>query len=236
MSHTKELIEKALDELEKYLEEKHLTEDIEVAKYGASVKRTGINRYFNKLGIQVVRVREWRYAQKFSANYYFGKLSSVQFLRFATSNPERFDEIYNLLADEASKASFDWYVKYRTAYAFIGEEAYELFTPEITREAWEDMEKRIRKSANRVYEFDEFTIEGTAGDLVLSFIVQQYRYDSIVEPKLGDVVFDIGALWAIQLSGFPKLLVLKVRFMPLNQNQATLRSSRPILSEIRLLT
>jgi len=50
MSHTKELIEKALDELEKYLEEKHLTEDIEVAKYGASVKRTGINRYFNKLG------------------------------------------------------------------------------------------------------------------------------------------------------------------------------------------
>jgi len=63
MSHTKELIEKALDELEKYLEEKHLTEDIEVAKYGASVKRTGINRYFNKLGIQVVRVREWRYAQ-----------------------------------------------------------------------------------------------------------------------------------------------------------------------------
>jgi len=86
MSHTKELIEKALDELEKYLEEKHLTEDIEVAKYGASVKRTGINRYFNKLGIQVVRVREWRYAQKFSANYYFGKLSSVQFLRFATSN------------------------------------------------------------------------------------------------------------------------------------------------------
>jgi len=39
-SHTKELNEEALDELEKYLEEKHLTEDIEVAKYGASVKRT----------------------------------------------------------------------------------------------------------------------------------------------------------------------------------------------------
>jgi len=193
MSHTKELIEEALDELEKYLEEKHLTEDIEVAKYGASVKRTGINRYFNKLGIHVVRVREWRYAQKFSANYYFGKLSSVQFLRFATSNPERFDEIYNLLADEASKASFDWYVKYRTAYAFIGEEAYELFTPEITREAWEDMEKRIRRAANHVYKVDEFTIEGTAAELVGTFILQQYRYDSIVEPKLGDVVFDIGA-------------------------------------------
>jgi len=193
MSHTKELIEKALDELEKYLEEKHLTEDIEVAKYGASVKRTGINRYFNKLGIQVVRVREWRYAQKFSANYYFGKLSSVQFLRFATSNPERFDEIYNLLADEASKASFDWYVKYRTAYAFIGEEAYELFTPEITREAWEDMEKTLLHKSTGAFEIEGFTIHANPFELVGTFIVQQYRYDNIVEPKLGDIVFDIGA-------------------------------------------
>jgi len=193
MSHTKELIEKALDELEKYLEEKHLTEDIEVANYGASVKRTGINRYFNKLGIYVVRVREWRYAQKFSANYYFGKLSSVQFLRFATSNPERFDEIYNLLADEASKASFDWYVKYRTAYAFIGEEAYELFTPEITREAWEDMEKTLLHKSTGAFEIEDFTIHANPFELVGTFIVQQYRYDNIVEPKLGDIVFDIGA-------------------------------------------
>jgi len=117
----------------------------------------------------------------------------VQFLKSASLNPESFDEIYKLLADEASKAAFDWYVKYRTAYAFIGEEAYELFTPEITREAWNDMEKRIRRNAKHVYQVDEFTIEGTAGELVGTFVVQQYRYDSIVEPKLGDIVFDIGA-------------------------------------------
>ena len=200
MSHTKQLIEQALDKLEKYLEEKHLTEDLEVA----SVKRTGINRYFNKLGIHVARLREWQYAQKFSANY-FGKLSSVQFFKCANRTPESFDEIYNLLADEASKATFDWYVKYRTAYAFIGEEAYELFTPEITREAWDNMEKRIRQDANYIYEVDECIIECTDRGvdeciiectdrgLVGTFIVQQYRYDSIVEPKLGDVVFDIGA-------------------------------------------
>jgi len=188
MSHTKELIEEAIDKLEKYLEEKHLTEDLEVA----SVKRTGINRYFNKLGIHVVRVREWESIYRFNTNH-FSKLSTVQFLKAASCNPETFDEIYNLLADEASKAAFDWYVQYRTAYAFIGEEAYELFTPQITREAWNDMEKRIRRNAKHVYQVDEFTIEGTAGELVGTFVVQQYRYDSIVEPKLGDIVFDIGA-------------------------------------------
>jgi len=188
MSHTKELIEEALDKLEKYLEEKHLTEDLEVA----SVKRTGINHYFNKLGVHVIRLREWQYAQEFSANH-FSKLSSVQFLKSASLNPESFDEIYKLLADEASKATFNWYVQYRTAYAFIGEGAYELFTPEITREAWDNMEKRIRRAANHVYKVDEFTIEGIARELVGTFVVQQYRYDSIVEPKLGDIVFDIGA-------------------------------------------
>jgi len=55
------------------------------------------------------------------------------------------------------------------------------------------MEKRIRRAANHVYKVDEFTIEGTAAELVGTFILQQYRYDNIVEPKLGDIVFDIGA-------------------------------------------
>jgi len=54
VSHTEELIEEALEKLENFLDAKHLAEDLEVANYGASVKRTGINRYFNKLGIQVV--------------------------------------------------------------------------------------------------------------------------------------------------------------------------------------
>jgi len=192
MSHTKELIEQALDKLEKYLEEKHLSADIEVANYGASVKRTGINRYFNKLGIHVVRLREWQYGQKFNTNY-FGKLSSVQFFKSANRTPESFDEIYNLLADEESKTAFDWYVQYRTAYAFIGEEAYELFTPQITKEAWDSMEKGLKHKSKGTFEIEGFTIHANPFELVGTFIVQQYRYDSIVEPKLGDIVFDIGA-------------------------------------------
>jgi len=36
-------------------------------------------------------------------------------------------------------------------------------------------------------------VEGNARVPVSSFTLQQYRYDSIVEPKLGDIVSDIGA-------------------------------------------
>ncbi len=187
MSHTQELIEEALKKLEKYLEEKHLTEDLEIAS-----KRTGMNFYFNKLGIQVVRLREWKSIHNLSTNY-FGKLSSVQFLLSASRNPESFDEIYNLLADEASKATFDWYVRYRTAFAYIGGEAYELFPPEITREAWNDMEKGLKHKFEDTFEVEGFTVRANPLELVGAFIVQQYRYGTIVEPKLGDIVFDIGA-------------------------------------------
>jgi len=71
------------------------------------------------------------------------------------------------------------------------------------------MEKRIRRNAKHVYQVDEFTIEGTADELVGTFVVQQYRYDSIVEPKLGDIDFDIGAyvgdtaLWFSKAVGPP---------------------------------
>jgi len=188
MSHTKELIEEALEKLEKYLEEKRLTEDLEVA----TAKRTGINFYFNKLGMQVVRLREWKSVQKFSTNY-FGKLSSVQFLKSASPNPEDFDEIYNLLADEASKATFDWYVQYRTAFAFIGGETYELFPTEIARDVWDHMQKGLKHKSGGTFEIEGFTVQANPFELVGSFIVQQYRYGTIVEPKLGDIVFDIGA-------------------------------------------
>jgi len=148
MSHTEELIEEALDKLEKYLEEKHLSEDIAIS----TVRRTGLNKYFNKLGIQVVRINEWQSAQKWYTNY-FGKLSSFQFLRLASNDPSAFDATYELLADEQSKQTFDWYVKYRTAYAFIGEEAYEIFKTPITREMWSDAEKQILACTKRTISY-----------------------------------------------------------------------------------
>lgn len=188
MSHTKELIEEALDELEKYLEEKHLSEDI----LATPVRRTGVNKYFNKLGIQVVRVSEWQSVQKWHTNY-FGKLSSFQFLRLASNDPSAFDTTYELLADEQSKHTFDWYVKYRTAYCYIGDEAQNVFPTFISREEWLNMEQKLIKKPNGVYEIDNFRIEGTSFELVCTFLVEQYRYFDNVKPQPSDIVFDIGA-------------------------------------------
>ena len=111
MNHTKELIEEALDKVEKYLEEKHLIEDLEGARFAANVKRTGINRFLYKLGIHVLRAKEWNMIKQAltQSTSNFGKLSSFQSLTFAMQNPESFDLTRQLLNDEQSKATFDWF-------------------------------------------------------------------------------------------------------------------------------
>jgi len=187
MSHTKELIEEALDKVEKYLEEKYLSEDIPI-----SARRTGVNKYFNKLGIQVIRASEWQSVQKQHTNY-LGKLSSFQFLRLASNDPSAFDTTYELLADEQSKQTFDWYVRYRTAHAFIGEEAYEIFASPITKELWQEMETKVKIKSKNIVSIDKYDIEAPKDSLVYSFLVEQYSYDNIVKAKEGDVVFDVGA-------------------------------------------
>jgi len=55
------------------------------------------------------------------------------------------------------------------------------------------MEKTLLHKSTGAFEIEGFTIHANPFELVGTFIVQQYRYDSIVEPKLGDIVFDIGA-------------------------------------------
>lgn len=191
MSRTKELIEEALDKLEKYLEEKYVKEDLAAS----SMRRTGINRYLNRLGIHILRSKEWDIIQQAltQSTSSFGKLSSFQFLTFAMQNPESFDLTYKLLNDEQSKSTFDWYIRYRTAYAFVGEEAYNIFTPPITRERWNDLQKMITRSSDRYFEIQGFKIEAGAFELIGTFIIEQYRYLDTVKPMAGDIVLDIGA-------------------------------------------
>jgi hypothetical protein len=56
-----------------------------------------------------------------------GKWSAVGTLQFALENPQKFDEVYNLLSDNDSKSMFDWFIQFRVAYAFVGEEARFVF-------------------------------------------------------------------------------------------------------------
>jgi len=191
MSHTKELVEEALDKVEKYLEEKYVTEDLTIA----GIHRTGINHYLEILGFHITRTREWNRIKQLitTTPEFLWKLSAFQVLTSALKNPECFDQIYEMLQDQASKETLDWFIRYRVAYAFLAEEAYNIYICPITKEDWDCMLSGLEKIDSKTYKIDNILIEDSPADILSDFIVQQYTYGDIVKPNNGDIAVDVGA-------------------------------------------
>ncbi|MEM3713876.1 MAG: FkbM family methyltransferase [Nitrososphaeria archaeon] len=70
-----------------------------------------------------------------------------------------------MLEDENSKKEYDWFVKYRTAYAFLEDNAsYELFTPRMKNKATNIIPEKLALSDKA----GELSISGVAGLASLS--------------------------------------------------------------------
>ncbi|BBJ28330.1 FkbM family methyltransferase [Athalassotoga saccharophila] len=196
MSHTKDLIDEAVEKVHEHLEKEN---DKQMSDYEPfkKVRRTNINKFTEKFGVHVTKTNQWRKIQKESSKFvysYFDKKSCIEFYNLAVRDPESFDRFYDMLEDENSRKEYDWFVKYRVAYAFLGEgAAYELFTPRITKEQSEKLSKSI-KFKDFYAEIDGFKIKvESPGPISAAFLIEQYRLPNLVEPSKGDVILDVGA-------------------------------------------
>jgi len=134
-----------------------------------------------------------------------GKLSCTETMYEAIQNPDRFDRIYELLADEESKKTFDWFIKYRITFAIIGEIAYDIFTPRITKQDLENSRKKLQKISDNKYKIDNFIYNGNCGEVVEAFYFEQYAYKN-VKPSSGDVIIDAGAYFGDTALWFSKYI------------------------------
>jgi len=191
-SHTEDLVEEAFRGIERFLEEKKNSDLLSIKDPLTERRGTGINRLSERFGIHLMKVDLFR---KMSEDLYdyFGKLSSVQFLKEVLAQPEKFDEIYEMFSDDSSRQEFDWFVKYRVAYALLGKVAYDLFTPQITKEKWKEYLKQVERVGRSAFRIEEIVIKTEIDLLTEAFLIEQYRLPGIVEPQKGDFVLDIGA-------------------------------------------
>jgi FkbM family methyltransferase len=134
-----------------------------------------------------------------------GKLTCAETMYEAIQNPDRFDRIYELIADEESKKTFDWFIKYRIAFAIIGEIAYDIFTPRITKQDLESSQKKLQKVSDNKYKIDNFIFKGNYGEVVEAFYFEQYAYKN-VKPSSGDVIIDAGACFGDTALWFSKYI------------------------------
>jgi len=110
------------------------------------------------------------------------------------ADPSEFDAVYDALHDEDSRDTFDWFISYGTALAFLGQDADEVVPGIMTTAAWQRALDQAGKTfVGGAYHIDGVTVDTLLGELVLTFFLEQYRLKDIVEPRNADVVLDCGA-------------------------------------------
>ena len=109
-----------------------------------------LNRVVHLLGLHVSRVSVMQQTARTAAEALQTAMSAYQSLWYdgtgktvgtgtllsVLEDAQAFDGVYSNLADDSSRCIFDWYIRFRVAYALVGEDAYNLFPAEESRASY----------------------------------------------------------------------------------------------------
>jgi hypothetical protein len=143
-------------------------------------------------------------------------------------DPRAFDVVYGLLADEASRRVYDWYIRSRVAYALVGEAALGFFPAHESRLNYEYLCQSLHRAKEGGYKIGNLVIRCDPTVLVDTFALEQYNLKEFVEPSRGWVALDVGAykgetaLWLAQKLGSSGRVFA---FEPNPQTRAILQSN-----------
>lgn len=110
------------------------------------------------------------------------------------ADPSGFDAVYEELSDEESRRTFDWFISYRAALAFLGEDADDVVPCRMSPAVWrETLDQASRSFADGAYHVGGVSVDSGLAEVAATFFLEQYRLKGIVEPGAGDIVVDCGA-------------------------------------------
>jgi len=196
-SHTSKLIEETFEEIQKFNYRRFIDEIQNMSRYPQSRsfrhKKHIINSFLERIGLHLM-YKSTLEELKCSSYSKMGKWSAVGTIQLALKSPERFDEVYNILSDEESKSIFDWFIKYRTAYAFLGELAGEIYPAKIIKaEFLREIRVLERNIRNGLITLQNFSFESGVLETLQAWNLEQYNLSERCELTEGDYVIDGGA-------------------------------------------
>jgi len=130
-SHTLALVGEALDATVEYCALRHVEElrhPLDMGRWHGLTR--ALNRVAERFGLHVARVAHMRAGDAVGYDA-FSKWTSAGTLRSVLDDPQAFDDVYELLADESSRRTYDWYISCRAAYAIVGEAGLGIFPPRV---------------------------------------------------------------------------------------------------------
>jgi FkbM family methyltransferase len=116
-------------------------------------------------------------------------VDGLHFFCEVLEQPHKFQEVYDLLADDESKRTLNWLIKYRVACFMLQskEQAGVLFPPIISAIQWHEMSKAVKSLPEKILE------ENLEIDLIENFLLDGYNLPGICAVETNDVVLDLGA-------------------------------------------
>ena len=195
-SHTSKLIEEAFEEIQRFNYRRFIDEIQNMSRCPQSRsfrhKKHTINSFLERIGLHLM-YKSTLEELKCSSYSKMGKWSAVGTIQLALKSPERFDEVYNILSDEESKSIFDWFIKFRVAYAFVGEAAKLVFPPSISQEEFVNKVSNIGLDYRGFINLGNYRFISNPDTAVGPWIFDQYNLDGLCEVSSGDYVVDGGA-------------------------------------------
>jgi FkbM family methyltransferase len=180
-----------------------------------------LNRVAHLIGLHVSRLSVIRQAAQAATEAVQTAISAYQSLWYdgvgatvgmgtllaVLEDPQAFDDVYSNLADDRSRRTFDWFIRFRVAYALAGEDAYSMFPAEESRASYAARCAALANAPGGGFAVGSWTIESDAGVIVDSLVLEQYCLPGVVEPGPGWITLDVGAykgetaIWLADRSG-----------------------------------
>jgi FkbM family methyltransferase len=195
-SHSMMLVNRAIEDVRRHLDgqvrRELSTASTLVWEPGMRLAHT-INRALRHVNLHVCRATAHDGAIRRSYSS-VGKNIALGTVLELQSDSSAFDAAYDALSDEDSRMVFDWFISYRVALAFLGQDADEVAPGVMSMADWQEVLNRARRTfVGGAYRVDGLIVDTMLSELVLTFFMEQYRLQDVVEPKSGDVVLDCGA-------------------------------------------
>lgn len=111
---------------------------------------------------------------------------------------DKLDELYELLEDEKSKQTFDWFIQYNTVMCLcngiIAEQLLQY--PTRSKGYYNRLEKRlIEEKSKGIYKVNDYELESDYNLISDTWVKKQYCLKGICEPEEGDYVIEGGAFY-----------------------------------------
>jgi FkbM family methyltransferase len=212
-SHSMMLVKRAIEDTQRYLNAEARAE-LQTAPTLPEGRGIGLahtlNRVLRHINLHVSRATIHDEAMREARRGYNPMVKSIALGTIAQLEADSsvFDAVYDVLSDEDSRNTFNWFISYRVALAFLGQDADEVVPGIISTAEWQKVLNQTgRAFVGGAYRIDGLTVDTPSWDVAEVFFLEQYRLKGIVEPRSGDVVLDCGAyrgetaLWFARLVG-----------------------------------